>query len=54
MCRSCCWLDEFIQEIEGKDHDLTKWGQFTDLSRNSAEMLKRLDERFEKWLKGDG
>ena len=45
-------VEEFIHEIEssGKERDITKWGQFTDASHIQAEMLKRLDEHFEKWL----
>jgi len=45
-------VEEFIHELEGsgKDRDLTKWGQFTDASHIQAEMLKRLDEQFDKWL----
>ena len=39
-------------EIEGtgKNHDVAKWGQFTDASWKNDEMLKRLDAEFEKWL----
>ena len=45
-------VEEFIQEFEGagKNHDATKWGQFTDIKGIKEEMLKRLDEHFEKWL----
>ena len=43
----------FIEEIEGHPADVSNRGQFTDLSRNTSEMLKRLDERFGKWLKGE-
>jgi len=47
-------IDDFIQEIEGvgKEQDVSSWGQFTDLSRNTDAMLKCLDEVFMKWLLG--
>ena len=44
---------DFIREIEGHPVDVSKWGQFTDLSRNTGTMLKQLDERFGKRLKGE-
>ena len=45
-------VEEFIVEIEGtgKNHDVSKWGQFADASWKSEAMLKRLDAEFEKWL----
>ena len=45
-------VEEFIQEIEGtgKNRDIVRWSQFTDASQNQAEMLRRLDGYFEKWL----
>ena len=45
-------VEEFIQEIEGtgKDQNITHWGLLTDESHDNEEMLKRLDEAFEKWL----
>ncbi len=45
-------VEEFIYEFEGsgKERDITKWGQFTDASHVQEEMLKRLDEHFDKWL----
>jgi hypothetical protein len=45
-------VNEFIIEIEGtgKDHDVSKWGQFADASWKNDEMLKRLDLAFEQWL----
>lgn len=48
-------VEDFIREIEGegKAHDVSHWSQFADLSRNTGEMLKCLDERFGKWLSGD-
>ncbi|XHR30893.1 MAG: hypothetical protein ACFUZC_10075 [Chthoniobacteraceae bacterium] len=48
-------VDDFIAEIEGtgKVQDITKWGQFTDLSQKTDAMIKRLDEAFKKWLGGD-
>jgi hypothetical protein len=45
-------VNEFIAEIEGPDP--TRWSQFTDLKRDSAEMRRRLDAAFEKWLNPDG
>lgn len=47
-------VEEFIAEIEGsgKNFDATRWSQFTDLRRSDAEMLKRVDEAFQKWLNG--
>ncbi len=46
---------DFIAEIEktGKAQDITEWAQFTDLSRNTTDMLKRVDERLHRWLKGE-
>ena len=43
-------VENFIAEIEetGKAQDIAKWGQFTDLSRQTAPMLKRVDETFKK------
>ena len=48
-------VEDYIREIEGegKSRDVSKWGQFSDLSRNTGDMLKRLDERFAKWLNGE-
>ena len=45
-------VEEFIHEIEGtgKNHDVTRWSRFTDIKGIEEEMLKRLDEHFEKWL----
>ena len=45
-------VEEFIHEFEGsgKDRDITRWSQFTDIKDKKEEMLKRLDEHFEKWL----
>ena len=45
-------VEEFIVEIEGaaKNWDVTRWGQFTDIKDIKKEMLKRLEEHFEKWL----
>jgi len=48
-------VEDFIREIEGvgKAADVANWAQFTDLSHNTGEMLKRVDERSGKWLKGE-
>lgn len=48
-------VEDFIREIEGtgKTHDPSQWGQFADHSRNTGEMLERLDDRFTKWLNGE-
>ena len=45
-------VEEFITEFEGtgKNHDITRWSQFADMKDVKAEMLKRLDVAFEKWL----
>lgn len=45
-------VEEFITEFEGpgKNHDITRWSQFADMKDVKAEMLKRLDAAFEKWL----
>jgi hypothetical protein len=45
-------VEEFIVEIEGagKNSDITRWGQFTDIKDIKKEMLKRLEAHFEKWL----
>jgi len=48
-------VEEFICEVEGVESaaDPAKWGQFTDLSRSTSALLKRLDSRFNQWLNGD-
>ena len=48
-------VEDFIREIEGtgKAHDPTKWGQFTDVSRDTGEMFNQLDVQFGKWLNGE-
>ena len=46
-------VEDFIGEVEGKDRDVTAWQQFTDQSWNTAAMLTRVDERFQRWLKGE-
>jgi len=45
-------VEEFILEFEGtgKSHDVTRWSQFADIKGIKEEMLKRLDEHFDKWL----
>lgn len=45
---------EFIAEIEGTGakQDLAAWNQFSDLRRNQAEMLQRVEAAFETWLAG--
>jgi hypothetical protein len=43
-------VEEFILEIEGKNRDVTRWGQFTDIKNIEKEMLQRLEIHFEKWL----
>ena len=45
-------VEEFIGEFEGtgKNHDLTRWSQFTDIKGIQDEMLQRLDAHFEQWL----
>ncbi len=47
-------VTEFIAEIEGtgSKQDLTAWNQFSDLRRNQAEMLQRVDAAFQTWLAG--
>jgi len=48
-------VEDFIREIEGtgKANDPTQWSQFTDVSRDTSKMIEQLDERFDKWLRGD-
>jgi hypothetical protein len=45
-------VEEFIVEIEGsgKDYDITRWGQFTDIKDINEEMLTRVDLQFDRWL----
>ena len=45
-------VEEFIAEIEGtgKSQDATKWNQFTDAKRSTAEMLQRVDAAFDAWM----
>ena len=47
-------VTEFIAEIEGtgSKQDLTAWNQFSDLRRNQAEMLQRVEAAFQTWLAG--
>lgn len=45
-------VNEFIAEIEGSDHDLAAWNQFTDLRRDRSEMLQRAEAAFQTWLAG--
>ena len=48
-------VEDFIVEIEGdgKSKDILQWGRFTNMDRNTAAMLSRLDEAFNRWLNGD-
>ena len=48
-------VEDFIREIEGtgKAQDILVWGWFTNMDRDTADMLGRLDETFNKWLNGD-
>ena len=45
-------VEEFIVELEGfgKNLDLTRWSQFTDIKDIRTEMFKRLDSYFNQWL----
>ena len=45
-------VEEFVHEIEGtgKEHDVTRWGQFMNIKGINEEMLKRVDTTFEIWL----
>jgi inorganic triphosphatase YgiF len=45
-------VEEFIHEFEGtgKNHDATRWSQFTDIKGITEEMLDRLDRHFDNWL----
>ena len=43
-------VEEYIQEFEGPDQDIKRWGEFTDIKQDDSEMLQRLDVEFEKWL----
>jgi hypothetical protein len=48
-------VEDFILEIEGsgKAKDILQWGQFTNMDRDQAAMLGRLDDKFNRWLKGE-
>ena len=48
-------VEDFILEIEGsgKAKDILQWGQFTNMDRDQASMLARLDEKFNRWLNGE-
>jgi hypothetical protein len=48
-------VEDFILEIEGtgKTKDILKWGQFTNMDRDQAAMLGRLDDKFNRWLNGE-
>jgi hypothetical protein len=45
-------MEESIVEFEGfgKNLDLTRWSQFTDIKDIRTEMFKRLDSYFNQWL----
>lgn len=45
-------VEEYIGEVEGtgKARDITRWGSFADIRGISDETIKRVEERFEKWL----
>jgi hypothetical protein len=47
-------VEEFIVEFEGfgKNLNLTRWSQFTDIKDIKTEMFKRLDSYFNQWLNG--
>ena len=47
-------VEDYITELEGPGGEVAQWGRFTDVSRNTAKMLERLDEQFGKWLSGEG
>jgi hypothetical protein len=48
-------VEDFIVEVEGsgKARDILKWGEFTNMDRDTTAMLARLDVKFNKWLNGD-
>jgi len=48
-------VEDFIIEVEGsgKARDILKWGEFTNMDRDTAAMLALLDVKFNKWLNGD-
>ncbi|MEI7963091.1 MAG: hypothetical protein WCI42_04615 [Verrucomicrobiota bacterium] len=48
-------VEDFILEIEGsgKAKDILQWGQFTNMDRDQAAMLGRLDDKFNRWLNGE-
>jgi hypothetical protein len=48
-------VEDFINEIEGtgKSKDILQWGQFTNMDRDTAAMLGRLDGKFNRWLNGE-
>ena len=53
MHKDCLALvEEFIHEVEGigKNGEVIRWSQFADIKDIKEEMLKRLDDQFEKWL----
>ena len=53
MHKDCLALvEEFIHEVEGigKNDEVIRWSQFADIKDIKEEMLKRLDDQFEKWL----
>ena len=45
-------VEEYISEFEGsgKNHDITRWCQFSDMKDMKEEMLRRLDVAFDQWL----
>jgi hypothetical protein len=45
-------VEEFIHECEGsgKERAIARWSQFADIKDVKEDMLKRLDEHFERWV----
>ncbi len=48
-------VEDFIREIEGegKSRDILQWGRFTNMDRDPAAMFGRLNETFNRWLRGE-
>jgi hypothetical protein len=46
-------VDQFILEIEGEDHDATRWGRFAETARKDDPMgmWRQMDMEWERWLR---
>ena len=43
-------VEEFILEIEGTEEDPACWSRFSDVKRDTQEMLGRVEAEYQSWL----